>query len=160
MQSNRELWKHNIWPIALRNNTVTLFLLQSSSFPHIHFFTQTLTTLDLGFNQIGPVGAQHLADALRNNTVTLFLLYSSSFHHIHFFTQTLTTLNLYDNQIGDQGAQHLADALRNNTVTLFLLHSSSFHHIHFFTQTLTTLESRRQSNRRLWSTTSGRCITK
>ena len=69
---------------ALRNNTVTLFLSYSSSFHHIHFFTQTLTTLDLSRNQIRPAGAQHLADALQNNTVTLYPCYSSSFHHIRF----------------------------------------------------------------------------
>ena len=139
---------------------MTLFLSHSSSSHHIHFFTQTLTTLDLYRSQIGDQGAQHLADALRNNTVSIFLSYSSSFHHIHFFTQTLTRLNLYDNQIGDEGAQHLADALRNSTVTLFLSHSSSFHHIHFFHTDTHHNKSKMQSNRRPRSTTSGRCITK
>ena len=110
---------------------MTLFLSHSFSFHHIHFVTQTLTTLDLRHDQIGDNGAQHLADAFRNNRVSLFLSYFSSFHHIHFFTQALTTLDLGNNRIGDEGAQHLADALRNNTMTVFLSHSSSFHHIHF-----------------------------
>jgi hypothetical protein len=102
--------------------------------------TQTLTTLRLQHNQIGALGAQHLADALRNNTVTLILSSSLSYPHLHFFTQTLTTLDLGENQIGDLGAQHLVDALRNNMVTLVLSSSLSFTHLHFFTQTLTTLD--------------------
>ncbi|CAF3668986.1 unnamed protein product, partial [Rotaria socialis] len=52
----------------------------------------TLTTLHLWSNQIGALGAQHLADALQHNT-------------------TLTTLNLENNQIGDKGAQDLNDGL-------------------------------------------------
>jgi hypothetical protein len=40
---------------------------------YIHFFTQTLITLNLSSNQIEEKGAQHLADALRNNTVILIL---------------------------------------------------------------------------------------
>lgn len=32
---------------------------------------QTITTLTLNGNEIGPVGAQHLADGLRNNQVSL-----------------------------------------------------------------------------------------
>jgi len=38
---------------ALRNNTVTLILSSSISYAHLHFFTQTLTTLHLYNNQIG-----------------------------------------------------------------------------------------------------------
>ncbi|CAF0863842.1 unnamed protein product [Adineta ricciae] len=36
---------------------------------------QTLTTLDLRWNQIGDEGAQHIADALRTNTVILISFY-------------------------------------------------------------------------------------
>jgi hypothetical protein len=42
---------------------------------HLHFCTQTLTTLYLSDNQIEAVGAQHLADALRNNTVIIIFIY-------------------------------------------------------------------------------------
>ena len=83
----------------------------------MHFFTQTLTTLNLRYNQIGVLGAQHLADGLRNNTVTLILSSSLSYSHLHFFAQALTTLDLTGNKIGDKGAEQLADGLRNNTVT-------------------------------------------
>ncbi|CAF1077600.1 unnamed protein product [Adineta steineri] len=56
----------------------------------------TLTTLNLGSNQIGAIGAKHVTDRLRDTT-------------------TLTELDLNQNQIGDVGAQYLADALKNNT---------------------------------------------
>ncbi|CAM4827213.1 unnamed protein product [Rotaria magnacalcarata] len=113
---------------------------------------RTLTTLYLSENQIGALGAQHLANALQHNTVILILYSSISFNHLHFLSQTLTaldlssngigaleaqhladalqhnttltTLDLYDNQIGDKGAQHLADALQHNT-TLTTLDLSS-----------------------------------
>ena len=38
--------------------------------PFIHYFSQTLTTLNLDYNQIGAEGAQHLANALQQNKVT------------------------------------------------------------------------------------------
>jgi hypothetical protein len=41
-----------------------------------HHSIQTLTTLDLGWNEIGVKGAQFLANALQTNTVRE-LLYSS-----------------------------------------------------------------------------------
>ena len=72
------------------------------SFPHLPahftvsiFLTQTLTALDIRRNQIGPVGAQHLAEALRQNTVTRFFSPSSSFHHIPLlYTDTHHTQSL------------------------------------------------------------------
>jgi hypothetical protein len=39
-----------------------------------HLLTQTLTTLDLENNQIGPQGAEHLASALQQNKVNTALL--------------------------------------------------------------------------------------
>lgn len=36
----------------------------------VHCFIQTLTTLNLAYNQIGAVGAQHLANALYKNQVS------------------------------------------------------------------------------------------
>ena len=38
---------------------------------------QTLTTLDLGENQIGDKGIQQLAEALRTNTVIFVLFFTS-----------------------------------------------------------------------------------
>jgi hypothetical protein len=117
-------------------------------------FSQTLTKLDLNYNQIGAVRAKHLADVLRNNTVSLILSSSISYTHRQVFTQTLTTLDLHERRIGAVGAQHLADALRNNTVTLTLPSSISYTHRHFFhTDTHHTM-SRLQSNRSCRSTTS------
>src|SRR3984957_5455407 len=55
---------------------------------HLHFFTQTLTTLDLRWNQIGEQGAQHLANALHNNTVNHFLYSSISLPSALFHTDT------------------------------------------------------------------------
>jgi hypothetical protein len=106
---------------------------------YTHYFTQTLTTLNVWKNEIGDERAQHLADALRDNTVILILPSSISYTHIHFFTQILTTLDLEYNQIGAVGAQHLADALRDNTVIPTLSSSISYTHLHFFTQTLIAL---------------------
>jgi len=56
----------------------------------------TLTSLDLGGNQIGPAEAQALATALKTNI-------------------TLKSLNLYDNKIGPAGALAIATALKTNT---------------------------------------------
>ena len=122
---------------ALRRQTGSV----SSSSSHTHhltlthhrrLLTQTLTTLNLQYNQIGEKGAQSIADALRTNTVSLFLLLTHSPshphpHHRRLLTQTLTTLNLQYNQIGEKGAQSIADALRTNTVSLFLLLTHSPH---------------------------------
>ena len=73
---------------------MTLILSSSIEYTHRNFFTQTLTTLNLGGTQIGALGAQHISDALRNNTVTLILASSIEYTHARFFTQTLTTLDL------------------------------------------------------------------
>ncbi|KAJ1639957.1 hypothetical protein T492DRAFT_584373 [Pavlovales sp. CCMP2436] len=55
-----------------------------------------VTKLNLGANQIGPVGAQHIAEATKVNA-------------------TVTHLNLSGNDIGAVGAQHIAEALAVNT---------------------------------------------
>ncbi|CAM4979680.1 unnamed protein product [Rotaria socialis] len=65
-------------------NSFVIILYSSISFDHLHFLSQTLTTLDLSSNDIGALGAQHLADALQHNT-------------------TLTTLDLSTNDIGALG---------------------------------------------------------
>jgi hypothetical protein len=48
---------------ALQNNTVTLIFSSTLSYPHLHFFAQTLTTLDLEYNQIGEE-LQHIVSEL------------------------------------------------------------------------------------------------
>ncbi|CAF3740535.1 unnamed protein product [Adineta steineri] len=68
---------------------------------------QTLSTLNLGMNKIGDLGAQYLANALQQN-------------------KTLTTLIILASQIGDLGAEYLANALKQNkTLTTIDLHSNT-----------------------------------
>ena len=55
----------------------------------------SLTSLDLGWNQISPEGGTAVAEALKVNA-------------------SLTSLDIYDTQIGNEGAKSLADALRVN----------------------------------------------
>ncbi|CAF1446911.1 unnamed protein product [Adineta steineri] len=62
---------------------------------------ETLTTVDLSHNEIGNIGAQHLADALRNH-------------------QTLTTIDLCHNQIENNGMQYLYDAFKQKKTFLKL----------------------------------------
>ena len=64
----------------------------------------SLIKLNLGYNQIGPEGAQALATALEHNL-------------------SLTELGLGDNQIGSEGAQALASALQTNSslIKLYLV---------------------------------------
>jgi Leucine-rich repeat (LRR) protein len=74
---------------------------------------QTLTTLNIGGNQIDVKGFKYLLLALHDNTVSENFLPDVYYHHI---TKTLTTLDLNNNQIGDEGAEYLADILQNNSV--------------------------------------------
>lgn len=57
---------------ALLVNAVGVFF---STLCHLDIQTQTLTSLDLGDNEIGAVGAYYLANALRMNTVKGLLHY-------------------------------------------------------------------------------------
>jgi hypothetical protein len=53
-----------------------------SSFPlriHHYLSIQTLTTLDLEYNHIGGVGAEHLAQALKSNTVRDVFFFSNTY---------------------------------------------------------------------------------
>ncbi|CAF0808401.1 unnamed protein product [Adineta steineri] len=84
---------------------------------------KTLTTLDVGHNEIAKVGAQHLGDALQYNTVTVILSSSTTIGDVGLqylaaglrHNATLTTLNLARNGIDGVGAQYLGDALQHNT---------------------------------------------
>src|SRR3984957_357660 len=78
---------HNISPMLYTTTRWTAFSTHLSHY-HLHFFTQTLTTLNLSSNQIGPAGAQHLANALHNNTVNPFLYSSISLPSAIFHTDT------------------------------------------------------------------------
>ena len=55
----------------------------------------SITTLDLGGNNIGVEGAKAIAEALKVN-------------------ESITELNLYNNNIGDEGAKAIAEALKEN----------------------------------------------
>jgi Ran GTPase-activating protein (RanGAP) involved in mRNA processing and transport len=54
------------------------------------------TSINLGGNEIGDEGAEHLSNALSTNT-------------------TLTSIILYKNNIGVKGAEYLSNALSTNT---------------------------------------------
>jgi hypothetical protein len=62
----------------------------------IHHLSQTLTTFDLGANQIGDQGAEHLANALQQNEVTslrqLHFLWNYLFIIYHRHSQHLTSV--------------------------------------------------------------------
>ena len=82
---------------------------------------QTLTDLDLSFNEIGDEGGKLLAAALRDNRVEWW--FSHLFSHHYFFTiQTLNALTLNDSQISDDVAPHFVDLIKNNTVFCHFLH--------------------------------------
>jgi hypothetical protein len=53
----------------------------------IHYFLQTLTTLNLAGNKIGPKGAEHLSNALEQNKVvelsTLYIRFNRLFAIFH-----------------------------------------------------------------------------
>ena len=80
------------------------------------YVSQTLIIFELYVNNIGALGAQHLANALRQNKVTLF--HDFVYRIINYsFSQSLATLDLIGNELGDQGALHLGNALLENKVT-------------------------------------------
>ena len=56
---------------------------------------QSLTTLDLNYNEIGDEGMNHLSQAIQAQPQAF---------------QSLTTLDLIDNEIGDEGRRHLSQA--------------------------------------------------
>ena len=77
---------------------------------------QTLTALDLAYNQIGPEGGQAIAQALKRNQVTYTFSFFTSVNSLLYLLQTLTALDLGNNQIGSEGAQAIAQALERNHV--------------------------------------------
>ena len=92
-----EIKVHNIWVKHYDTIQWEIIIPSSSSFIH-HFtlfhFIQTLTTLDLGENQIGDQGAKYLTEALQHNSVSdhhsfffVFFIYSS-LHSFPFHTGT------------------------------------------------------------------------
>src|SRR5207302_1365271 len=48
----------------------------------IHYFPQTLTKLDLGYNRMDDQGAKYLAKALQKNKVTRLALFYLPFNHL------------------------------------------------------------------------------
>ena len=104
----------NIWQMLL--NTTTYNYLMHSLLYSINnsFFSQAITTLKLGSNQVGHQGVQHLANALKQNRVISTVLPIRIIAHC--FLQTLVALDLFTNNIGNQGAHYLANALQHNNV--------------------------------------------
>ncbi|CAF4277639.1 unnamed protein product, partial [Adineta steineri] len=91
---------------------------------------QTLTTLILCDNQIGDIGAQHIAEAiesdqtlqkdLHDRIAKLGSHYTNILASALNINQTLIELDLSKNSIGDAGAQSLAKALQKNQTLLTL----------------------------------------
>ena len=77
---------------------------------------QTLTELDLAYNQIGPEGAQAIAQALDRNQVRYIFSFFTSVTSLLYLLQTLTMLRLDYNQIGPEGGQAIAQGLDRNQV--------------------------------------------
>ena len=73
--------------------------------------------LNLSFNQIGPRGAEQLANALQENKVIRFIILSLT----HFFIQTLVTLDLQFNEVGDTGKWRVRRILEKNSALKLLL---------------------------------------
>ncbi len=74
--------------------------------------------LNLSSNEIGPQGAEYLANALKQNTVvwiaSLYFLFNIV---IDYFLQKLTELRMIYDEIDQQGGEHFANALQENQVT-------------------------------------------
>jgi len=86
------------------------------SISHFFYLSQTLTTLDLGGNQIRAEGAQAIAQALEKNQVREIFSFFISISYSFYLSQTLTILNLRLNKIRAEGAQAIAQALERNQV--------------------------------------------
>ena len=95
---------------------------------------QSLTFLNLGWNQVGDAGASALANALQNNhsLTNLYLSHNqvgaagaSALANAIQNNHSLTNLDLDRNQVGAAGASALATALQNNhsLTNLYLSHN-------------------------------------
>lgn len=81
--------------------------------------------MNLRWNEIGPQGAQYLANALENNQVgSTRKLYINRYV---LFLQTLRNLDLEGNSIGSIGTEYISNTLHNNQVRS-TLYSSIFYH--------------------------------
>ena len=80
-------------PLSILIQRLTVYPESSST---LNLF-QSLTTLNLGSNQIGDEGMRHLSEALQAQPQAF---------------QSLTTLNLGGNRIGSEGMRHLSKALQ------------------------------------------------
>lgn len=83
-------------------------------------FIQTLHTLLLRSNEIGPTGAKYLSKALCYNKVDCSSFRYWLYNNLYCLTQTLTYLRLEHNMIECSGAKHLAYMLKINTVISIL----------------------------------------
>jgi hypothetical protein len=81
-----------------------------------HYFSQTLTTLDLTSNQIGDQGAQHLANALQQNKVTRFSSLFFPFNYsLSIFHRNSPHLTSIIGQIDDDVKRRIYEILKINT---------------------------------------------
>ena len=126
----------------------------------IDFFTQTLTELNLSWNQIRAQGAKDLCHALREKGVRRIFSSSTQKTHTDFFTQTLNTLDLQWNKIGDEGAKYLSHALRVNRVSTIFPSSTKKHTDRLFHTDTHRIKSVLESNRSSRSKRPLRCITR
>jgi hypothetical protein len=81
-----------IWRLHCKQTQWDNFSMHPSHIPHLHSI-QTLTTLDLGRNQIGGEGAQYLAHALETNTVRKLLYSSIKYSRCPFITDTYNAVS-------------------------------------------------------------------
>ncbi|CAF0899935.1 unnamed protein product [Adineta steineri] len=92
--------RSSVFEVSLTNPQCRLLLHQNYNMIY-NIEGETLTAVDLSYNEIGDIGAQHLADTLQNY-------------------QTLATLDLSHNRIGNNGAQYLNDTFKENKTLIKL----------------------------------------
>lgn len=109
----------------------------SFSYIYLRFFSQTLTTLILGRNQIGDAGIQYLADALRLNKVIIFISLHLSlaliFISIHRHSSIWALVTIQSEML------ELNVWLMHYGITRYFSFSSAYTYLHLHSQTLTKL---------------------